>query len=105
MNDFPLDFFRIDGGVSNNNFITQLIADLTQIPIERPSSTEISVLGAAYLAGLASGVWNSKEEISRLRTVDQIFIPRPNIREEYKEQIELWKSAISRFLNWYPDEY
>lgn len=74
-----------------------------QIQVERPSSTEMSVLGAAYLAGLASGMWKSKEEIAMLRNVDKIFKPRANIREEFQDQINLWESAVSRFLNWYPD--
>lgn len=89
--------------MSKNDFVTQLISDLTQVPVERAKSSEMSVLGAAYLAGLAGGIWKSKEEIAQLREIDRQFNPRMSVRKDYEEQIKLWRHALSRFLNWYPE--
>nr|CAD7425178.1 unnamed protein product [Timema monikensis] len=58
---------RVDGGVSHNDFVCQLLADLIEIKVERSTSTEMSVLGVGFLAGLYSGVWKSKEELCQLR--------------------------------------
>lgn len=77
---------------------------MTQVPIERPQSAEMSVLGAAFLAGLATGVWKSKEELLALRKIDRVFQPRLNVKEEYGERILLWRKAITRFLHWYPEQ-
>lgn len=96
--------YRIDGGVSRNDFVAQLISDITQVPVERPQSSEMSVLGAAYLAGLAAGVWNSQEELIQLRDVEKIFKPRLSIKDKYEEQMKIWKNALTRFLKWYPEQ-
>jgi putative glycerol kinase 5 len=64
---------RVDGGVSRNDFLMQLIADLTHLDIERPTSIETAVHGAAYLAGLTVGVWNSREELQHLYKTDRVF--------------------------------
>ena len=55
----PLAVLRVDGGASVNNLLMQLQADLLGIPVERPRVSEITALGAAYLAGLAAGVWRN----------------------------------------------
>ena len=67
---------RVDGGASVNNTLMQIQADVLQIPVVRPKVTETTALGAAYLAGLATGVWPNRDAIRRQWQVDQRFEPR-----------------------------
>ncbi|XP_021931416.1 putative glycerol kinase 5 isoform X3 [Zootermopsis nevadensis] len=92
---------RVDGGVSQNDFVVQLLADLTGLKVERPESSEMTMLGAAFLAGLHGGVWQSKDELRVLRKVDRVFEPRGHVYEEYDSIFTLWSQALDRFLNWY----
>ncbi|ONN27408.1 glycerol kinase [Thermosipho affectus] len=88
---------RVDGGASNNNFLMQFQADILGIPVERPQITETTALGAAYLAGLATGVWKSKEEIKW--NLDKRFLPL--IEEEKRENMyKKWKEAVKRSMKW-----
>lgn len=90
---------RVDGGASVNNFLMQLQADLLGIPIERSAIPETTALGAAFLAGLAVGVWDDLSELKRVRKVNRIF--RPRMSAEAREQIRAgWKRAVQRSLNW-----
>lgn len=98
------ELIRIDGGVAKNDFIAQLLSDLTRTPVERPKSTEMSALGAAFFAGLAAGVWKNKEELLKLRKVDKVFQPSFKTKEEFEDHILLWRSALNRFLRWYPEQ-
>ncbi|PSN33677.1 hypothetical protein C0J52_18988 [Blattella germanica] len=88
---------RVDGGVSRNDFVDQLLADLTGLRVERPKSPEISVLGAAFLAG----VWKSRDELVALRQIDRVFEPRTEVSDEYNNVLLLWNQALDRFLDWY----
>nr|CAD7194093.1 unnamed protein product [Timema douglasi] len=92
---------RVDGGVSHNDFVCQLLADLIEIKVERPTSTEMSVLGVGFLAGLYSGVWKSKEELCQLRKVDRVFEPQKNSKQNYEPIMTQWSEALTRFFNWY----
>ncbi|XP_069674370.1 glycerol kinase 5 isoform X2 [Periplaneta americana] len=92
---------RVDGGVSRNDFVTQTLADLTGLKVERPTSSEMSVLGAAFLAGLHAGVWLSKDELKALRQLDRVFEPRPHVCDAYSGTMMLWSQALERFLDWY----
>ncbi|PNF42202.1 putative glycerol kinase 5 [Cryptotermes secundus] len=92
---------KVDGGVSRNDFVDQLLADLTGLKVERPKSSEMTALGAAFLAGLYEGVWQSKDELRMLRQVDRVFEPRANVCEEYDSILTLWSQALHRFLDWY----
>ena len=67
---------RADGGASANNLLMQLQADITQAPIHRPRCVETTAMGAAYLAGLAVGYWNSPEEVRQNWAVDRTFTPQ-----------------------------
>ncbi|XP_011296674.1 putative glycerol kinase 5 [Fopius arisanus] len=91
----------VDGGVSQNDFVLQLLADLTGLRVERPSTTEISILGVTFLAGLQCGIWKSKEEIRELRKVQTVFEPNKSRGILYQSTINQWKRAIDRFRNWY----
>jgi len=90
---------RVDGGASVNNFLMQLQADLLGIPIERSAIPETTALGAAFLAGLAVGVWDDLDELEGLRRVDRVFRPsmRAHVRAEMREG---WKRAVQRALDW-----
>lgn len=88
---------RVDGGASNNNFLMQFQADILGVPVERPSVTETTALGAAYLAGLAVKFWENKNEIKW--NLDRRFTPA--IDEEKREKLySRWKKAVERSMNW-----
>ena len=70
-----LNFLKVDGGASANNFLMQAQADMIQVPVKRPVCVETTAMGAAYLAGLAVGYWNSKEEIIENWSTDRVFYP------------------------------
>ena len=71
----PVQILRADGGAAVNNFLMQFQADILGVEVERPKIIETTALGAAYLAGLAVGIWKSTEEVERLRKVDRRFSP------------------------------
>ena len=90
---------RVDGGASQNNLLMQIQADILAKPVVRPKITETTALGAAYLAGLAEGVWSSPEEIAELWQVDRVFEPQRSA--EWRESlITTWHKAVSRAQNW-----
>ena len=66
---------RVDGGVSKNDFLMQLIADLTKVKVERPACIETAAHGAAYLAGLTSGAWQSRQQLVSLYKIERVFKP------------------------------
>ncbi|XP_054153022.1 putative glycerol kinase 5 [Oppia nitens] len=100
--DLLVKQFRIDGGVSANDFVVQMIADLTGKKVERAVHQEMSSLGAAFLAGLAVGYWTSSKHISSLRGSDKVFIPQRNTwNNSNRNKFESWERAINRCLNWH----
>ncbi len=88
---------RVDGGASVNNFLMQFQSDLLQIPVTRPTVTETTALGAAYLAGLAVGFWKSTAEISALWEKDRTFTPAMAPAEASARMGE-WQRAVRRAL-------
>jgi glycerol kinase len=90
---------RVDGGAAVNNLLLQFQADLLGVPVVRPSSTETTALGAAYLAGLASGYWRSTDEITRLWRAERIFEPRME-RSRAAELQAGWNRALARAKGW-----
>ena len=70
-----LSMLKVDGGAAANNYLLQAQADISGAPVERPCCVETTALGAAYLAGLAVGFWESREEIARQWAVDARFEP------------------------------
>ena len=94
-----LQALKVDGGACVNNFLMQFQSDILGVPVDRPEVTETTALGAAYLAGLAVGFWNNKEEISKTWKVDRTF--DPSMEEERKESLYRgWKKAVNRSLRW-----
>ena len=75
-----LSALKVDGGASANNFLMQTQADMITVPVERPKCVETTAMGAAYLAGLAVGYWDSMDEIRKTRAVDRVFTPAGNVR-------------------------
>lgn len=94
-------YFRVDGGVSRNDFVCQLLADATGICVERATSIESSILGATYMAGYNIGLWNSFANLHKLRQIEHTFEPQPQYHLAIRERMRDWMKAIKRFENWY----
>ncbi len=88
----PISELRVDGGATANNLLMQFQADILKSRVIRPKVTEVTALGSAYLAGLATGFWNNIDEISEQWQVDRNF--EPNELENYDELIGGWNRAI-----------
>ena len=86
---------RVDGGASNNNMLMQFQADLLGTPVVRPRITETTALGAAYLAGLAIGFWQSQDEIATLWAKDRVFLPTW-ARDSAAAQMQGWLKAVEK---------
>ncbi|WP_027340108.1 glycerol kinase GlpK [Halonatronum saccharophilum] len=90
---------KVDGGAVANNFLMQFQADILGSNVERPVVAETTALGAAYLAGLAVGYWDSKEEVLAKRKVDRVFTAQ--MEEEKREKLYSgWKKAVKRSMGW-----
>ena len=95
----PLRELRVDGGASRNNLLMQLQADLLGVPVVRPKVTETTALGAAYLAGLACGVWRDADDIAALWQVDRRFEPGlSDVARRHK--LQRWQEAVRRSRGW-----
>ncbi len=90
---------RVDGGATANNFLMQFQSDILKATIERPVDIETTALGAAFLAGLATGLWNDQEELKSLWTTDREFNPQLS-DEKRTELLSKWNKAIERSKNW-----
>jgi glycerol kinase len=90
---------RVDGGAAANDLLLQFQADLLGVPVVRPRVLETTALGAAYLAGLATGVWTSREQIAKQWKVGKRFEPNMK-REEAARRMEEWKRALERARGW-----
>lgn len=101
----PMRFtaLRVDGGVSRNNFICQMLADVTRLNVERSADPEMTLLGTVFLAGLNEGVYKSKDELYQLNKIDVTFKPRPEFVQKAMKSLELFKEAGQRFGNWYEE--
>jgi len=91
----PLEELRVDGGASANNFLMQFQADILGRRIVRPADIETTALGAAYLAGLATGFWSSCAEVESFWRADRIFEPSMSDAQR-KDLYNGWCTAISR---------
>ena len=90
---------RVDGGASVMDLLCQMQADQLQVPVERPSVTETTALGAAYLAGLAEGVWSSTDELSALWSRDAAW--EPQVPAELADvRLGQWHNAVERSRHW-----
>ena len=94
---------KVDGGAVANNLLMQFQADLLGVPVDRPQITETTALGAAYLAGLATGVWASKEELKKSWQLDTRFAPSLD-QQEADKLYKGWRKAVKHAANWLADE-
>jgi len=97
-----LDELRVDGGASVNDLLLQHQADVLQCPVVRPKITETTALGAAYLAGLAAGVWSDRQEIAGQWRVDKVFEPHWSA-EQAAQHRRQWARAVERAKGWAED--
>jgi len=95
----PLGALRVDGGAAVNNLLMQFQADVLGVPVVRPQVTETTAMGAAYLAGLATGFWAGPEELRAKRQGDVRFEPRMDAAER-AERRGLWRRAVERAKGW-----
>lgn len=90
---------RVDGGGTANKFLLQFQADILGLPIQRTSTADITSLGAAYLAGLATEVWKDTEELSALWSVTETY--EPSMPADHRDQLYYkWKRAVERARYW-----
>lgn len=94
-----LKSLKVDGGAVANNFLMQFQSDILGVPVDRPKVIETTALGAAYLAGLAVGYWNDKDEISAKWQIDNTF--KPEMETDKRDGLyKGWKKAVERSLDW-----
>jgi glycerol kinase len=95
----PSQELRVDGGASLNDTLMQLQADLLGLRVVRPAVPETTALGAAHLAGLATGVWESVEKIRESRAPDTVFEPKEK-SDDAEMQRKRWRMAVERSRGW-----
>lgn len=98
-----LQSLKVDGGACANNLLMQFQADILQCPVDRPQTIETTALGAAYLAGLAVGVWQDKEEVKTAWKLDTRFeptMPEVDAAKYYKG----WQKAVKHSMHWLSEE-
>jgi glycerol kinase len=98
----PLQELKVDGGAAANDLLLQIQADLLGIPIVRPRNLETTALGAAFFAGLGSGIWQDRAEIARTWQIDRRFEPSIS-SDERDTRYHNWKRAVERSLEWATD--
>jgi len=98
----PLRELRVDGGMTVNNTLLQMQADICGVPVVRPTVTETTALGAAYLAGLAVGFWQSPDQIAAQWAADSVF--QPTIGGDRRQEMRHgWRRAVERARDWARD--
>ena len=98
-----LNVLKVDGGASANNLLMQFQADINGAVVHRPKCVETTALGAAYLAGLASGYWKDKEEIKQNWQLGKEFVPEME-EEKRNKLLKGWKRAVRCALSWAEEE-
>ena len=95
-----LDSLKVDGGMVHNDLLMQFQADLLGVPVIRPEVAETTALGAAYAAGLATGFWNSEDDLRENWAEDKRWEPKMDAdkRDEY---YRYWKKAVTRTFDWF----
>jgi glycerol kinase len=86
---------RVDGGATVNNFLMQFQADILGIPVIRPVDVETTALGAAYLAGIAEGVWSGVGEVESFWRIERCFEPQMPA-DRRMDSIDGWRKAVAR---------
>jgi glycerol kinase len=96
----PVHELRVDGGAAVNNLLMQIQSNVINTRVVRPKITETTALGAAYLAGLATGFWENTEELKKQWQVDRAFEPDDK-QASYQTVISNWRKAVERSKHWY----
>jgi glycerol kinase len=91
---------RVDGGAAANDVLLQLQADILAMPVERPEVLETTGLGAAFLAGLGTGVWSSTDELASTWALDRRFDPAPVDSDARESAYRRWRAAVTRAQGW-----
>ena len=94
-----LEALKVDGGASANNLLMQMQADISNAPVNRPMCVETTAMGAAYLAGLAVGYWNSKEDVIKNSAIERTFYPEIS-EEEREKKVSGWSEAVTYSFGW-----
>ncbi|WP_417562109.1 glycerol kinase GlpK [Microbacterium sp.] len=94
---------RVDGGMTRNDTLMQFQADILGIPVVRPEVVETTALGAAYAAGLATGVWQGLDELRALWREDRRFEPTMD-DDERGRRYRMWQKAVAKSLDWVDDD-
>ena len=94
---------KVDGGACANNFLMQFQADMIGVDVDRPACIETTALGAAYLAGLACGYWESKDDIVKNWNISRKFVPQM-LEENRTKNRKGWKRAVKAALAWAEEE-
>ena len=89
---------RVDGGATANNLLMQVQADVLQAKVVRPEITEVTAIGAAYLAGLGSGIWGSIEELSQQWKMNRLFEATPGV--DVSKRVAEWQRAVRAAKAW-----
>jgi len=97
--NIKLTSLKVDGGASANDFLMQFQSDILDVKVEKPECIETTALGAAYLAGLATGYWTSEEDIRQNWKLRRAYLPQME-EEKRKELIHGWDKAVGRSLKW-----
>ena len=90
---------KVDGGASANDFLMQTQANIINAPVNRPQCVETTAMGAAYLAGLAVGYWESKEDVIKNWAIDKTFEPKID-EEQRSKMIKGWNKAVKYAYGW-----
>jgi glycerol kinase len=98
----PLTVLRVDGGACANNLLMQFQSDMLGVPVERPKIIETTALGAAYLAGLATGFW-TLQDLQNKWQLDRAFQPQMEEKQRHK-LYRGWQKAVERSMGWELDE-
>ncbi|KMO86553.1 glycerol kinase [Megasphaera cerevisiae DSM 20462] len=94
---------KVDGGAVANNMLMQFQADILDVPVDRPQVIETTALGAAYLAGLAVGVWHSKDELKDSWKLQNRFEPQMDPKQA-ASYYKGWRKAVKHAMNWLSDD-
>ncbi len=97
-----MNSLKVDGGASANNFLMQAQADIIGVPVNKPACVETTAMGAAYLAGLAVGYWESKDEVKRNWAIARTFEPKIS-EEERAKKVKGWNKAVKYAYGWAKD--
>ncbi|WP_391591783.1 Glycerol kinase GlpK [[Mycoplasma] cavipharyngis] len=94
-----IKILKVDGGVSNSEYLMQFQASISNVEIHRPDNSEVTALGAAFFAGLHTGYWSNLSELVERNKINKIFYPQFD-QKTIKTKIHNWQIAVNRCLGW-----